>query len=227
MPSVGLILTTFNDMPEAGEAYNSLILTHAEYPFDLVVVDAGSSDDTVDFFCASQAERVIQQECHLSEALNLGIDHFIGRGVNYIGWVHPDMEFPQTDWLRIMVTILAGDRSIGKLGADSLGRCGEDLRSGNTCPWVCPTKTLGALRDRDGFCFDEQFVFCGGYEDWDLNRRIIQAGQSVLITSQAQIQHESMVSRNKPREGVSDYHNAGRINAEKYTEKWGDCDPPV
>ncbi len=225
-PRVGLILTTFDDMPEAGEAYNSLWETQSECPFRIVVIDAGSTDDTLSFFFKNHENEIFYNLQHLSKALNAGIQHFIDMGMDYVGWVHPDMLFPQKDWLAVLVHLLGKDDSIGKLAPDDWGSGRADMRAGNACPWLIPTHVLEDQKLIHGFCFDEQFVHCGGYEDWDLNRRIMQRGKKVLITTQSKLKHEGMKSRAKPREQIKGYHNAGRINAGRYNAKWGDDKPP-
>jgi len=100
------------------------------------------------------------------------------------------------------------------------------MRPGNSCPWIIRKKALDELLIRDGCYFDEQYEYCGGYEDWDLNRRLIDNGHKVLITTKARVKHEGMVSRKKPRK-ISAYSNAGRANADRYTKKWGDTKCPV
>lgn len=224
-PQVGLILTTYDDMPEVRDACASLIATADTFPFLVIAVDAGSKDHTLDFL-KNRSISVISPITHLSEALNMGIDYFIDTGVRYVGWVHPDMLFPQKDWLAVLVRLLEEDDSIGKLAPDGWESNEEDMRAGNACPWLIPASVLKEQKQEHGFYFDEQFLYCGGYEDWDLNRRIMQRGKKVLITTQSKLKHEGMKSRAKPHADVEDYHNAGRINAGKYNAKWGDDNPP-
>jgi GT2 family glycosyltransferase len=64
--------------------------------------------------------------------------------------------------------------------------------------------------------FDERFIKCGGYEDWDYNNRVLAEGYQVMITKGSVVWHPTMGTRKNHDESES-----GRKNAELYSQKWG------
>ena len=223
MDSVGLILTLYNDMPEAKLAYGTLFPSCRVVKPSLIVVDAGSTDGGRAYFCTKMLE-LPHSHIHLSAALNAGIFYYLSLVTKptYIGWIHPDMEFTQVGWLDILISCLKLHPEVGKIGPEVRDTGKPDWRRENQCPWLTPTHILQEVLSKDGYIFDEQFKYCGGYEDWDLNRRLLGMGYQTIVTNQARVKHEGMVSRKKPRVDQPDYHKADRLNAAYYAKKWGD-----
>lgn len=249
--TVGIILTTFNDRPLLETMVPSLVASMPDrYQYAILAVDAGSTDGTIEYL-QSQGIRSYGPHLpahvwdwptgYLSQALNSSIklylyydedtQKFRAKGyVGYLAWVHADMVFHEQGWLGKLVDILKADPTIGKLGPDNHDAPAlppeQRLRAGNQCPWIMPVDALMALWEKDGMFFDEQFVHCGGYEDWDLNRRLIGLGRKVLIANDVRITHQGMGSRTQEHAETRGYHDAGRINAGLYQNKWGDGKPP-
>lgn len=168
----------------------------------------------------------------LSVALNQGLDFFLRQeDIRYIGWIHNDMTF-YSRWLKRLVALLETHPGVGKLAPDSMHLYGPndpdqaerimaahqgDMRTGNACPWIMPKE----VARKTGY-FDERFVSCGGYEDWDYNNRLLEFGYDVMITKASLVWHPTMGTR-KHR----DLSRAAEKNAEWYYRKWGTYAPRV
>jgi len=240
---VGLIMTTCNDLELAHRAYESLCASmFLEYAWAFLVVDSGSTDGTVEYF----QEKMVKvfgphipeyyPTKHMCQALNAGIKMYLGYDpdtkeftqrdyVNYIGWIHPDMTFPQTQWLPELVKVCKENPEYGKLSPDEWQFNLAEDRPGNGCPWIMPVSVLLELWEKDGTFLDENFKYTQNYDDWDLNRRVINMGYKVMITPRAKIKHEGMGTRKEHQDPK--YRRAAYHNAAYYTKKWGDCTCPV
>lgn len=230
---IGLFLTTFNQWEDTQLTLDSLF-QNTTAPFKLVLVDNASTDGTISH-ARKDGIPVIENEkpTPLATALNQGINYFLSRpDIRYIGWIHNDMLFYK-HWLSRLVQELDADPSIGKLAPDSFHLYGphdaaiqaesfmvqnkENRRSGNACPWVMPKAVIRKIGR-----FDEQFVGCGGYEDWDFNNRILHAGYRVMITKGSVVWHPAMGTRKNHDEA-----EAARMNLGYYNQKWGRTSPKV
>lgn len=235
--SVGLLVCSYNDMDLAEPMYNSLIDSMPDqYPYGLCVVDAGSTDGSVEFWqgkteliCAKNKEQLAElggkpdDLRHLSRSLNLGARWLLRGGAEYILHIHPDMLFPQHGWVEKMVECHKQNPDIGKLAADwvSIHQEGND-RPGNQCPWLMPRAAVEQMWNQDGYLFDPNYVGIGGSEDWDLNARLIHAGWRVWITSEVVVEHEGMGTRSR-----NDTNQDALQNRRYYKTKWGTELPPV
>ncbi|MEJ8545131.1 glycosyltransferase family 2 protein [Brevibacillus borstelensis] len=229
---VGLMLTTYNQLEDTKHTLQSL-RQNTSHPYRLVIVDNASTDGTVAYL-KENGYRLVENEqpVSLTEALNQGITYFLADPeITHIGWIHNDMEF-YPKWLERLIDFLQDKKDIGKLAPVSLHLFGpndpqfaeEFMASnsgvsypGNTCPWIMPREVI----EKVGL-FDERFVKCGGYEDWDYNNRILEAGYNVLITQGSTVWHPAMGTRKNHDESES----SGK-NAELYFRKWGIHSPKV
>lgn len=247
---VGLILTTCNDVELTKILLPSLQRSMGVgYPFMLIAIDSGSTDGTLEYLQSVRVpvfgphlskDKFLYQTEHLCQALNAGIGMFLGHNPDagkfekqdaqgYIGWIHADMEFPEEGWLEKLVKICEDDPTIGKLGPDDWDAPklseAERLRSGNTCPWIMPVHALLKLWEKDGMFFDENYWFTQNYDDWDLNRRLINYGYKVLIVNDVRMKHEGMGTRKTHQDPK--YQQAALHNRRHYVSKWGDSECPV
>lgn len=229
---VGLMLTTYNQLEDTKKTLASLE-QNTEISFHLVIVDNHSADETISFI-KNKGYPVIEnvQPVSLTVALNQGMRFLLSNpDIQYIGWIHNDMTF-YPHWLTRLVDHLQRNPFIGKLAPASLHLFGNDdqifaeefMRQhkeinypGNACPWVMPRGVI----EQVGF-FDEQFIQCGGYEDWDYNNRILKEGYQVMITKGSAVWHPSMGTRKNHDESESSHHNASL-----YFQKWGTTHPMV
>lgn len=236
---VGLILTLCNDIDLIPGFYRSLVDSMPSgYSYGLMAVDGGSYDGSVE---AMKTCEVRGPFADLSRALNEGIRAYLPTSkdvlirkygempnkvdaFDYIGWIHPDMKFPVEGWLPKMVAYLKAHPEIGKLAPElSQFKDHPDLgdREGNQCPWVMPTHVLRKI-EKDHKWFDENFKGIGGMEDWDLNKRVMEAGYKVSIVHSIYVEHQGMGTRAKKDTNLDAIHNR------RYFEsKWGNANCPV
>ena len=223
---VGVILTTFNMLDKTRECVASLRRA-TTCPYDLIAVDNASTDGTCEFLDESGIEVMRNASpVHLSVALNQGLSRHLARPeIAHLCWIHNDMRF-YPGWLEALTGELESDPRIGKLAPHNIlkeGRADEPFAlefmaarrgerfTGNECPWILPRHVV----ERVGL-FDEGFLACGGYEDWDYNNRVLDAGYLVAITRGSVVWHETMGTRKHvPQEAEA------RANAELYFAKWG------
>lgn len=197
-PKVGLVLIDHPDDPPdmKEQALAGLAATHGK--FELLRLDAGDDSLTV--------------------SLNKGFSHFRDRGFDYIGWVHPDHRFDDPEWLNGLVAELRSWPKVGKVcAANTRDVLPERMIDGHEQCYLIRRLVL----DEVGL-FDEGYRGIGGYEDWDLNRRIINAGWRVVITPQSRVFHAGMTTRSQ-----RDTDDDARANAAYYAEKWGSNAAPV
>jgi GT2 family glycosyltransferase len=229
-----LVLLTWDDAENLRKCLASLWTT--DTPFWLVAVDNGSTDETLNVLREYQ-DRVqggdvtgdgpcrqfwIKQRPGLSlaQALNVGfsdMDHLTGDYTPpYIGWIHPDMTFDWPDWLGRLRDAMDEHPEWVKLGAQEAHDGNRELRPGNSQCYIVRRTAL----EKVGL-FDERFLACGGYEDWEMNSRLLTVGE-VMILPEAMIRHEAMSTRAR-----HDNTDAARRNADLYHEIVGQWEAVV
>lgn len=214
-PRVGLVMLTWNDAENLEECLRSLATT--EEPFELAVVDNGSTDDTLDPLLWNLQSRrgeapfsdvtvYFRKDQSLVQGLNEGFGHFLGReSIDYVGWVHPDHVFDWPDWLGNMVRLMDENPDWVKLGAQEVDDGNRELREGNSQCYLIRRSAL----EKVGL-FDDRFLACGGYEDWEHNHRLMPLGR-VMISPEALVRHKAMGTRSN-----HDNVDAARQNADLY-----------
>lgn len=223
----GLLLITYNDDLLLDEALKSLMLS-IDYPTVILCLDIGSTDNT----------EVIMQEFRrtapvinsniidvifefrpplesLAETMNYGFAKLMRRQeCEYIGWVHPDAIY-ENAWLSELVKSLAQYPTVGKICSHNT-RDGlpinNELRPGHEQIYLVRRGVLLSVG-----LFDPQFKGIGGFEDLDLNRRILQEGWRVVICPSSHVEHFGMGTRSKRDTSEEQKHNR-----QKYHQKWGD-----
>lgn len=229
---IGLFLTTYNQLEDTKKSLESLE-KNTSIPYKLVIVDNASTDGTIPYLKEKRYHLIENDRpvC-LTVALNQGLRWLLSDPAHeYIGWIHNDMTF-YPNWLERLTALLDRNKKTGKLAPCSLHLFGPDdpdfaeefmtqradvCYPGNACPWIMPREVI----EKVGL-FDERFIKCGGYEDWDYNNRILEAGYEVMITQGSVVWHPAMGTRKNHDESESD-----RLNSRLYYEKWGISQPRV
>jgi hypothetical protein len=239
---VGVIVTICNDIELIPKFYRSLVQSMPiNYSYGLVAIDGGSFDGSVEAMNTCEVKGPYPD---LSVALNVGIRTYLpaskesllahygslpssSEGFDYVCWIHPDMLFPMEGWLPKMVDYLKQNPKCGKLSPedakfkDHPDFNGLTTHPGNGCPWVMPVRVLRAI-EQDHKWFDEGFTGIGGMEDWDINKRVLDAGYTVDILHPVYVEHEGMGTRKKKNT------NADAVaNRSYYQRKWGNGNCPV
>lgn len=185
---VSVVLTTLNEGRNLRHLLDSLV--HQENLHEVVLVDAGSSDDTL-AVAESYRDRfprltLLQQKCRRGEGRNLGAQRATGDLLAFIDgdciansfWLRRMARAWDGDPLRVVAgqTELMGYWAFTKLHRVELPHRGQDTT------W--PSCNLGyprSLFERLGG-FDIRFVTA---EDIDLNLRAVDAGAKILYVDDA------------------------------------------
>lgn len=215
----GIFLTTFNLLEMTKKTIASLIQNTENY--DFVVVDNNSTDGTQEWV-KQQGIPIIEfdKQTDLTVALNAGIRYFLNkdndRFMYDVCWIHNDMTFyPQ--WLEKLEEYFRQHEKCGKVAPHNMRDALAPERSGNELPCLI----RGHLLKRIGF-YDERYIGIGGYEDWDLNRRIINEGFTVMITPESKVYHIGMATRS-----LRNTNPEQEYNNHQYFLKWGDRKCPI
>lgn len=204
---VSLVIPVFNQLPLTRRCLESLRPT--TLPFDLVVVDNGSTDGTREFF---QSFPYPDRLTYHRNAENLGLIKALNQGWRlahgeFVCFLHNDTEMREPRWLERLVQALDSDPSVGLAGLYGAKRIRKDGRyAGRTivhCLADGPTLRvpLAEVAVVDGAClflrrdflealggFDEGYGFFHGY-DKDLSFAVREAGRRCVVVNAPFVHH--------------------------------------
>lgn len=221
---IAYLLTHYNDEGWLEQMIPTLSFT--EHPFDLYVISNGSTDRSTEI-CKRRADHLLEytERQPVIKIYNETQKFLLEEGYDYIGILHPDMRFPFADWLDKLIEALNAHPSFGQLSPYN-EKWAEDTNDPNYADKFpnnfFPGHEAGVLTrpkvlEEVGY-YDMIFapVDLGGYEDWDLHRRMIIAKWEVMIYKDARMWHCNGGTRVP----------LGRISFEEngviYEHKWGD-----
>lgn len=202
MTRVSLVMAVFNQLPLTRACLESLRPTTV--PFELVVVDNGSTDGTAEFVRQFPYPFPFR---HHRNGENLGLIRALNQGWRLaqgevVCFLHNDTEMREPRWLERLIAALAGDRGAGLAGLYGARRLRRDgryvgrtivhcLADGPTLrgpevevaavDGVCLCLKRSALERLGGF--DEAYGFFHGY-DRDLSFAVREArGRCVVVNA--------------------------------------------
>jgi len=238
-----IVLVTWNQLEYTQQCLSSLRFRTDE-PYELIVVDNGSTDGTVEYF-RSQSEVTLianSENRGFPAAVNQGLR--VARG-DQILLLNNDTLLT-TGWLRRMLDTLQRDPRIGLVGPVSNSVSGpqevpvryRDLSGLDGFAWDWGRQHAGQIHDLDrlvGFCLlvrrevldkvgelDERFGL-GNFEDDDYCRRARLAGFRTVVAVDSFVHHFG--HRSFLASGI-DFGALLQENQRKYDEKWGANTPP-
>jgi len=187
---LSIVIGTYNRLGLLQQCLNSLI-GKVRVKHEIVVVDAGSSDGTLDYLKGLQAIRLISDEGLIGQAQSLN-RVFRTLKSKYVCWLSDD-NVAQPGMLDRAVAILERNPTIGLVSLkvkDVSGPFAELEYLGGTWPsgilncnqGMLPVKLMQRLGG-----FDEQFRDYG--IDIDLTTRVLLAGYRVVYTKRIAIHH--------------------------------------
>ncbi len=245
VPDVSIIIPVHNKFELTYHCLASLILSHNEASFEVIVVDDCSNDKTADIANIVGNVRVIVNETNLGFLRNCNKAAAVAKG-QHIVLLNNDTEVGNR-WLDEMLDVFKRFEKVGAVGAKLTYPDGKLQEAGgvvwdNGQPW-----NLG----RDGNPFDPQWNYVrqcdylsgaalmlptavwkevGGlseefapayYEDTDLAFKVRDAGYRTVYTPHAEVIHFEGMSHG--RDTSSGFKKYQAINAPKFASKWGDA----
>ncbi|MFQ5730916.1 MAG: glycosyltransferase [Planctomycetaceae bacterium] len=239
-PGYGLtsiVIACHNELACTRQCVDSIRLLTDE-PYELIVIDNGSTDGTPAYLASLSGAAVItnRENRGFPAAANQGLEASQGEQVLLLN----NDTLATTGWLRRMLDTLHRDPAIGLVGPCSNNVSGpqqvpvgyHDLSELDGFAWERGLQLSGRITDLDrlvGFCllirrdvidrvggFDERFGI-GNFEDDDFCRRAKEAGFRAVVAEDAFVHHFG--SRTFQGIGV-DFAGLLKENAVKYREKW-------
>lgn len=238
MNRVSVVIVVFNQLPLTRACLESL--KPSTIPFDLVVVDNGSTDGTQEFFHHFPEPFPLRYHRNSS---NLGLIRALNQGWRIAGgeflcFLHNDTEMLDPEWLAKLVNAAEGEGAglVGLYGVRSVRRDGRyvgrtivhALDDGPTLR--SPVAEVAAV---DGVClflgrsllaelggFDESYGFFHGY-DRDLSFQVREAGRRCFVVN-ARFVHRgggtrtSEAARDESRDDLAERRQA----LAHFTRKW-------
>lgn len=213
-PHASIILVGYNSAKWLPHALPALLGQNYPANFDVIFVDNGSSDDSVELVRRDfPAVRIVESEFNGGYAggNNLGAEHATGE---VLAFVNPDTR-AEPNWLAELVRPLVRDRSIGittskivRMDArDTINACGNDISlsgittcraAGETASVILIDEDVPAVSGaacairRDLFLrlggFDNQFFMY--LEDTDLSWRVRMAGYRCRLAARSVVAHD-------------------------------------
>lgn len=225
MKTVSLVIAVYNQVHYTRRCLESIVRC-TRMPYELILVDNGSSDGTKEFLGTVRAT-VIGNATNLgcAKAWNQGIR---ASGGDIVGILNNDIVVTP-GWLEGLVAfvertghgIVSPAAREGPLEYDLDGYAGEFVRQ---CARASRSGEIYAscmLIRREVFervgLFDEAFAYGGG-EDIDLLWRARQAGFTVGMTGSVLIHHFGMVTQDAVKSRETQAHVKG--NLEYFRAKW-------
>ena len=238
MNRVSVILVVFNQLHLTRACLASLRST--TIPFELVVVDNGSTDGTEEFFRSFPEPFPLRHHRQpsnrgLIQALNLGWRLAEGE---FVCFIHNDTEMLDPRWLEKLIAACEGEAVglVGLYGAKRLRRDGRYVgrtivHSLDEAPTLTTSTTEVAVVD--GAClflrrtlleklggFDEAYGFFHGY-DRDLSFQVRQAGYRCLVVNARYRHHGGGTRLSEAAQAYLREDLTGREAAlARFAEKW-------
>ncbi|GAA2821292.1 glycosyltransferase [Saccharopolyspora taberi] len=243
-PVVSVIVPVHGKWPYTRQCLRFLGGHLVSVPFEVIVVDDASPDDSAEKLAACEGVRLVRAERNLGfiGACNLGAEHARGE---HLFFLNNDAEVTES-WLDVLMETMTSDERIGLVGAKlvypdgRLQECGGIVWSdGNGWNYGRGGDPNGAefgnVRDVD-YCSGaailvraEVFRQVGGfdtrfapayYEDTDLAFAVRAAGYRTVVQPKAVVVHHEGVSNGTDLNSGVKRHQ--ELNREAFVEKWAD-----
>lgn len=235
MSLTSIIIPSYNEQDFLQECIYS-IKQHTTTPYEIIVVDNGSIDGTLDY---SQREDItlisLPHNVGFPTACNLGLSIACGDALLLL---NNDVQVSQ-NWLTNMLKCLYSSHDIGVVGPTTnyasgkqqvnipftnLADMAAELNQPDPRKWEKVDRIVGLcflfrreLMDQIGL-LDEQFS-PGHYEDDDFCYRAKQAGYQNMLAGDVFIYHQGSVSFAK--QGEAYVEQLLKTNRQKFFNKWG------
>ncbi|MCL4423913.1 MAG: glycosyltransferase [Firmicutes bacterium] len=237
-----VIIVTWNALEYTRQCLTSLE-EHTRLPHELILVDNGSTDGTVEFLQDYAAGHVHAR--HILNETNLGFPKAVNQGLalaggEYLVLLNNDTVATE-NWLENLQICADSNGAIGMVGPRSnhvsgpqqldvrygtlaeMHRFAREFNSSDSTRWFEVTRLVGfcLLIKREAYQkvggLDEGFGL-GNFEDDDLSLRMQQAGYRLLCAGDTFIHHYGGVTFHTNQ---VDYAQTMQENRRRFLEKWG------
>ncbi|MFR9728069.1 glycosyltransferase [Saccharopolyspora sp. MS10] len=244
-PVVSVIVPVHGKWPYTRQCLRFLAGHLVSVPFEVIVVDDASPDDSAVRLAACEGVRLVRAERNLGfiGACNLGAEHARGR---HLFFLNNDAEVTES-WLDVLMSTMDSDPRIGLVGAKlvypdgrlqecggivwadgtgwNLGRDGEPnaaehtvLRDVDYCSGAAILVRAEVFRQVGGF--DTRFA-PAYYEDTDLAFAVRAAGYRTVVQPKAVVVHHEGVSNGTDLSTGVKRHQ--ELNRQVFVDKWRDA----
>jgi len=242
IPLVSIVIPVYNKWDYTAACLHSLLEVNSRYPFEVIVVDDQSSDETAEHLAS------IDGLTHLRNEKNLGFVGSCNRGARhargeYLVLLNNDTQV-QDGWLDELIDTFEREPTAGLVGARLVYPDGSLQESGGIIfndgsGW---NYGRGKQADNPEFLFLREADYCSGacialktkyflelgafderyapayYEDTDLAFRVRESGFKVLVQPlSAVIHHEGITSGTDTSSGAKKYQ---LVNQQKFVNRW-------
>ncbi|CAG9622713.1 Ubiquinone biosynthesis O-methyltransferase, mitochondrial [Sutcliffiella rhizosphaerae] len=234
-----IIILTYNQLHLTKQCLKSIIKNTQQKDLEIIVIDNGSSDGTIDYLKSIPHLEIISNGKNLgfAKGCNQGLDIATGDQILFLN----NDTIVTKNWLESMKSLLYSDEKIGMVGPVSNYVSGsqqihvdytnidevQDFASG-----YCESnagKSRRVLR-LVGFCllvkkevmkkigkFDESFGY-GSFEDDDLCLRALNSGYQLRVALDSFVHHHGHATFIGNQD--IDIHHLYSINRKKFIDKW-------
>jgi O-antigen biosynthesis protein len=234
-----IILLTYNGLPYTRKCIESIRTYTMPNVYEIIVVDNGSTDGTVEWLRAQSDIQVIynKENAGFPKGCNQGMA--LATGDNLLLLNNDTFVTPR--WLDQLLSCLYSDDLIGGVGPvtnnaayysalqapyrtlEEMISFAEQFNRSDPSKWEERIKLIGfcLLIKREIYdivgCLDERFS-PGNFEDDDYCLRIRQAGYRLMFCTDTFIHHEGSVSF---RDDPQAFYALMQTNSHKFAQKWG------
>lgn len=238
MSLTSIIIPTYNEVALLRECIQA-IETYTDSPYEIIIVDNGSTDGTIEY-CLKKPHTLVSfaENRGFPEACNYGLKAASGSELLLL---NNDVVVSHR-WLANMLDCLYSDKTVGIVGPRTNYASGLQqmelsyvdladfqaqavtLNEPDPSKWMEVRRLVGLcflfkreLMDRVGL-LDERFS-PGHYEDDDYCYRARLAGYRLFIAGDAVVHHHGSMSFRK--QGQSNMDTLVETNYRKFVDKWG------
>jgi O-antigen biosynthesis protein len=234
-----IIILTYNQLSFTKQCLDSIYRNTNEEDIEIIIVDNGSSDGTIDYLKKSPGLKTVFNETNagFAKGCNQGLDIATGQAILFLN----NDTIVTKNWLESMITLLYSDEKIGMVGPVSNYVNGPQQipvdYSDIEAIQDFSSKYCESQRGKSklvlrlvGFCllvrrelldkiggFDERFEY-GSFEDDDLCLRAVKSGYQLQIVMDSFVHHHGHATFTGNEDLNIQYLYSA--NRQKYIDKW-------
>jgi GT2 family glycosyltransferase len=215
--------------------------------FGLIALDTGSTDGTYEYlkqqipiFKSKDLNKDIDGPMAKDPPPNVAIELWLGKydkesnkfekedELDYLCWIHSDMDFICEGWLDELIRIYETDKDICFLSPSTSvypPEISKTLHQGNSSPLLISVEMIKNFYKHYGYFLEPKLFWCVAYDDWDMHFRVREMGYKSLVTPTTTVIHYTGgTTLNLCK--LPGWNEARRQNLDYYKQRWGtECSP--